>query len=412
MAKIVFLMDIEEGHLLPSFALAHSLKRRGHEICYLSVIDNEELVKAQGFTFKPIFEKWYPRDFRRKMKRLPLAENGKNIRPFDDLKYRRLEQIADGSYDACFGDMQADMVIISVFLRVDIFLLYYKFNIRPVILTPFLREPGKTLAAECMESFLSIPPSDLGLLIEHLMNLNKTFTSMTQIIDPVNTLHELILCPLQFEIEGADQNPKKRYIGPSIRKKEGVANIRSLYGIPGNKGIIYASIGSQGVRYREHGEHFFRKMINAMKSPEMQHLHMVLSIGPEYDKDLLALLPPNITALSWVAQIDVLEVAVVAVIHGGLGTVKECIYYGVPMLVFPIANDQPMNAQRVSHHKLGISGDITTISEKELLAHILDLSHNVEIRQSVEKIRDIFREQDKSELGAKVVETILASGPL
>ncbi len=59
MARIVLLMDLDLGHLYPSFPLANALKEAGHEVIYWSFIDSEEIIKDEGFARVPLFPKHY-----------------------------------------------------------------------------------------------------------------------------------------------------------------------------------------------------------------------------------------------------------------------------------------------------------------------------------------------------------------
>jgi UDP:flavonoid glycosyltransferase YjiC (YdhE family) len=53
-------------------------------------------------------------------------------------------------------------------------------------------------------------------------------------------------------------------------------------------------------------------------------------------------------------QLAVLSRADVMLTHGGLGSIKESLYFGVPMLVFPLRFDQEANARRVHDRGLGV----------------------------------------------------------
>jgi len=52
--------------------------------------------------------------------------------------------------------------------------------------------------------------------------------------------------------------------------------------------------------------------------------------------------------------------------HGGASSVKECLYYGVPMIVIPLAEDQYGNAARVVSHGLGVRTDLRKLTVKHL----------------------------------------------
>jgi UDP:flavonoid glycosyltransferase YjiC (YdhE family) len=61
----------------------------------------------------------------------------------------------------------------------------------------------------------------------------------------------------------------------------------------------------------------------------------------------------NIYAYSFVPQLDVLQHVDLFFTHGGMNSINEAMYYGVPMIVMPVVNDQPINAQRVEELQIG-----------------------------------------------------------
>jgi MGT family glycosyltransferase len=234
-----------------------------------------------------------------------------------------------------------------------------------------------------------------------------SFNSLEEITTPLLTLTELVLCPDELYIGEPFMTNAITYVEPSIRKGELQADVYSLYKIPKEKKIIYASLGSQAIRHGINCDHFYTKVIDVMSCPEFSDLHLIISVDREFDKSKLGLASKNVTIESWASQIDILRVASVAIIHGGLGSVKECIYYGVPMVVFPQGYDQPMNAKCVAHHKLGYYGDIETISLSELKSNILNALYDEDIKIAVQKMKIIFQEKEKAQLGANIVEKII-----
>jgi zeaxanthin glucosyltransferase len=67
MATIAFVLDHEEGHLIPTFKLARQLAARGHAVRYLGLLDSGDFVRRQGFDFVPILERALPAGTVRKL---------------------------------------------------------------------------------------------------------------------------------------------------------------------------------------------------------------------------------------------------------------------------------------------------------------------------------------------------------
>lgn len=96
-------------------------------------------------------------------------------------------------------------------------------------------------------------------------------------------------------------------------------------------------------------------------------------------------LPANVHAFSYVPQLKVLASADLSINHGGIHTIHECIYFGVPMLVYSgKRSDQPGCAARVHYHGIGLMAD------KDLDAPVVIL----------EKINDVLN----GPFGEKVLE--------
>ncbi|MFI6107652.1 glycosyltransferase [Streptomyces sp. NPDC051310] len=63
---------------------------------------------------------------------------------------------------------------------------------------------------------------------------------------------------------------------------------------------------------------------------------------------------PDVIALPVVPQLDLLERAAAVVCHAGHNTVCEALWHGVPLVVAPIRDDQPVIAAQVAHAGAGV----------------------------------------------------------
>jgi len=397
----MFIMDIEEGHILPSFGLSAVLKDRGHSVVYLSIPDNEAIATEQGFEFYPIFQKTYPKGYRQeyKKRRRELVHSTS--------KKSYLNEIMEGAYEANLKKIRADLFVISSFLRFDILIMYYHFHISPVLFTPYLKDPGVTTATDCMGDLLEIPPDDSLRLIEFFTRSGARFKSLEQLVSPLNALPELVACPYELEIEGGPIPKNIHHIGPSIRKGAAKEQQARLAQASQNRPVIYCSLGSQAISYAATCNLFYQKIIDIMRYESMQGFHLMLAADLAPGQACPSGCPPNVTIEKWLPQVEILETASLAVIHGGMGTVKECIYYGVPMLVLPLDRDQPSNARRVVHHGLGVMDGIKEITGSRLLSQILYVLNCKDIRTNMDRMQAIFREKEASHSGAGIIESLL-----
>jgi UDP:flavonoid glycosyltransferase YjiC (YdhE family) len=103
-----------------------------------------------------------------------------------------------------------------------------------------------------------------------------------------------------------------------------------------------------------------------------------------------------------------LEKASIMINHGGLGAVKECIFFGVPMIVFPGKWDQPNHAARVVFHGLGVRGNIHDRSTQQINTLIDVVDKDPKFKSRIDAMSKTFRDIENSGIGIRTVEKLLA----
>ncbi len=93
----------------------------------------------------------------------------------------------------------------------------------------------------------------------------------------------------------------------------------------------------------------------------------IISTG-HTDPAALGPLPDNVLAHRFVPQTEVLARAALFVTHGGMNSVNEAMYAGVPMLVVPQGADQPLVAGRVVELGAGLSMRTEDVTEESVRA--------------------------------------------
>jgi len=414
MAALVFIVDFEEGHLFPTFGLAKSLQERGHIVHYIGIADIKRSVTEQGFEFHPVLEKQYPLGFREKFKKRHFNKGNYSKITFVDCIENELPVILD--------TIKPEGIVMSTYLSMEALFMHYRYAIKPVIFMPeinsnpldeFRYEFG-TLGTKQYDIFQNYKSYNITLKNNKVSIFRKLFGNREKVINdaefqeflsPLVRFEQIVACPEQFELPGRARS-NVHYIGPCVRNKAPVSTalIREL--TAKNKKIIYVSMGSQTERIQQVCEALYVKIIEAMKDAEMKDYHVVLSSSLAVDLGDMIETPENVTIVPWIDALEVLEISAAIITHGGLGLIKESIFYGVPMIVLPDKYDQPMNAERVVYHQLGVKDDLINVTKEALKAHILNVTTDQNIREKLQQMKNVFRRRDESQEGAILIEKI------
>lgn len=121
------------------------------------------------------------------------------------------------------------------------------------------------------------------------------------------------------------------FVGPCVRR----GNWIPADSLPADIGkpLVYVSLGTIWNRRMD----FYAQCIEAFANTEYQ---LLISIGAQGDARLLPALPANVLLRSHVDQVSVLALASAFISHCGMSSLTEAMVAGVPMVLFPQANDQ------------------------------------------------------------------------
>jgi MGT family glycosyltransferase len=149
------------------------------------------------------------------------------------------------------------------------------------------------------------------------------------IAQPRKALEHLILAHELLRPRGVDAS--YHFVGPCLLRR-GSSPGEPLPAEDGRP-LVYVSLGTI---FNDRPD-FYRMCIEAYADRRYQ---VVISMGANIEVASLARVPENIHLRRQVDQIAVLERAALFVSHGGVNSLSEALYAGVPLVLFPQANDQ------------------------------------------------------------------------
>ncbi|HKV13288.1 MAG TPA: glycosyltransferase [Thermoanaerobaculia bacterium] len=395
MSTIAFLLDVEEGHFLSTFGLAHGLRTRGHSVCYLGLGGAEALVRQQGFDFIPIFSETLSGT-----RMTDIEVSG----PFGTTR-----ALVEGWLDGAFGRLRPDAVIQLSLFSLEAAIVERRYGLPVVLLTPQYRSDVRAVALErqIRNRFSRMRPQLAQKVLATLAGEDRRARSFADLARLLLSMPDLVLLPREFDLPELAADPHVTYIGAGVdlaRAEEPFPWEALDPRLP----LVYCSLGSQAdlASHPDRPRRFFHCVIEAAAArPDLQ---IVLSVGRGFAPSELPVRSPNLYVAGWIPQMTVLGRASLMVSHAGIGTIKECILKGVPLVVLPLMRDQFESARRVVHHGLGLEGGLEDLTPAGLLALIDAVAGDPAFRRRVGAMRDRFLESNDASLGASVVEAEIA----
>lgn len=387
MAKIGFIIDTEPGHLYPTIGFAEDLLEAGNEVCFLGIHDMKSMVKNPDISYKVIFESVYPEGFfqqfiQLKQEKKELFLQGNKVpRP-------HIASILEGEVSKLITQQGFDLLILNFSLPIEA-LLIKKMNpslklafliahLRPIEFTP------QKLAKQVFQSL------EVELQTEVLQKLKGG--TLQEALGVLDGIPEINLCPKAFGIQ-----KHRKYSTPvlhhnaSLRVGFSKTDFFDTIKEVTNKKIIYLSLGSQTALFREASKQLFSLFYELMQSSLNSNWLGIMSVGNTLKSNDFKSIPGKIKVVSWAPQLEILSRASLMITHSGMGTIKECIHFKVPMLAVPMIYDQPSNAKRIEYHELGKVLAPEKMTIEKLHTQITEILNSSSIQSNVEQMHHHFK---------------------
>ena len=393
--RAVFLGVPAQGHTNPTLPVVAELVRRGDEVLYYSTESFRSAIVRAGASYRRYdgFEAYDDRPMGDNLFRLAatLLQATATALPslLPALEAHRPDVVVHDSM-ACWGAYLARLLGIPAVCSVTTF----AFNAR-VVLTDLSRVVGwardavdargdiarfRALGRELERSY-GVPAPRFGDVYRNREALNIVYTSQA------------------FQPFGDAFDESFRFVGPSLRDESHAADFP--FEALGEAPVLFVSLGTL---FNDRPD-FYRACFEALGDLDRR---VVLSVGRKVDLASLGRSPANFIVRPHVPQLRVLERSALFVTHGGMNSVNEALYFGVPLVAFPQVADQALVARRVE--ALGAGKLLRGRPDAGTLRRTVDgVLHEPSFRDASERLRASLREAGGYRRAADEIEAFVAT---
>ncbi|KAJ8954689.1 hypothetical protein NQ318_011381 [Aromia moschata] len=145
------------------------------------------------------------------------------------------------------------------------------------------------------------------------------------------------------------------------------------------EGVVYFSLGSN---------------VQPSQMSDSMRRHILVALGKlkqkvlwKWDEDTIPGKPDNVRLSKWFPQQDILahRNTKLFITHSGLLSTIETVYFGVPILAFPVFGDQKLNAAFAVGNGIGLSLSIFQLTEEKLSDALREIINNPKYKENVKR---------------------------
>jgi len=321
------------GHFHPLVPVAKALQQAGHTVGFVTADSSRAMVERSGFDFFSTDIEW----------EVMAARNMIGVKSFEDFQRIQREMLKKdppsflrmmlGMFAGQFGQHTLPKVLEAAS------------TFKPdLILRNSLEFSGGVAAEKLGLAHASIQvggvrPGDFpkDALTEHMTALGTLAGLPPQIAyDSLFRYLHLSLMPPSYFHGGMPETT--HYLSAQTFDQSGTEGLpdwlESLKGRP----LLYVTLGTVANRLL----HLLHPLVEGVRD---EPLEIIVTVGRDQDPAQLGPQPPNVHVERYIPQSLLLPRCELAIMHGGYSTIASGLIHGLPLVIVPVAADQPMNAQ-------------------------------------------------------------------
>ncbi len=379
MGRVLFINGGSEGHINPTIGVVQELISRGEEVVYFTIDAFRERIEKTGAIVRTFDGDKFIKAFISGGRNHLLERVNGLLRTADIMIPSVLEQIEGEHFDYIIHDsMFGCGRMLAQILKL------------PAInsCTSFA-QPEASFDKILDQLSQNIPAENLKTIDDDFQNRTRKIKEKYQI--EIRSPYEVFCNPApltivyttrEFQPSGEAFAQTYKFVGPSISARLAQENF-DLIPLK-EKSIIYISRGT----VINQAIDFYKLCFKALRNTDHT---VIMSIGEKTLVSDLGEIPHNFIVRNYVPQTEVLKYSKLFITHGGMNSVNEALYYGVPLIVIPQSADQPIIAEQVVKIGAGIQLQMQDLTENRLSDAANYVLNEPSFKKAATKISESFQ---------------------
>ncbi|MBS4197329.1 macrolide family glycosyltransferase [Lederbergia citri] len=350
MARVLFINGGSEGHVNPTIGVVQELISRGEEVVYFTIEHFRERIEKTGAKVRTINSEKFLKAF---------ISGGRNnlLERINGLLYTAdvmipdvLEQIEGEHFDYIIHDsMFGCGRLLAQILNLPAITSCTSFAEREASFDKMLEQLSNKIPQKTFDEYQRLIAMVKGKYSVEIHSPYEVFCNPAPLT--------IVYTTKEFQPFGEDFDKTYKFVGPSIISRQTHENFD--FTALERKSPIYISLGTVFNQAID----FYKRCFEAFGNTE--HI-VVMSIGEKVQQSDLGKIPENFIVKNYVPQTEVLKLTQLFITHGGMNSVHEGLYYGVPLIVIPQSADQPVIANKVANIGAGIQLKMESLTANQL----------------------------------------------
>jgi len=393
MSGVLIVVPPMVGHVNPTVPVGQELEARGHEVTWAGLPGVVDALLTEHANFAPVWGGLDDAAYG------ALRDRGRGLRGPASVKFLWEDFLIPHAY-ASAPELDALVDALSPAVLVVDQQAFGGSAVARRRGVPWVT--SATTSAELKDPLSALPLVDAWVRDQlHALQLDLGVDPTVAAVGDLRFSEHVVLAFTTEELAGPPEVPgltsRVRFVGPCLTSRPERATFDWEWLDP-SMPLVLVSLGTINA---EVGDRFFGVVVDALGGAPLQ----AVVVAPPERVALGA--AKNIKLVPWVPQLALLQRCSAVVTHGGHNTVCETLAHGLPLVLAPIRDDQPIVADQVVRAGAGIRLRYGRVQAGELRAAVERVLSEPAFRQSAVRIAESFTRAGGATAAADLIESCL-----